>query len=295
MVKEEHFETPGQVLVRVDNKAGPVELHTHDRATTEITLSGVGEGGEDLVARTRVHQSSIDDWERIEVDVPSRGGMWRSWRRGGPDVSVAVQVPEGAAIEITTEAGDLTARGRYGEARLNSASGQIDLERTDAELRVRSGSGPVHIGAVAGEATIHTASGDVDCDQLDGGGEIKTASGDVTVHAAGRPLTVYTASGDVSAGDLADDCLLKSASGDQRIKRLRAGQARLDTVSGEISVGIARGTVVALDAETVSGTLTSEIDFEADEPASSDGDQVTRLRLRARTVSGDLRIDRANP
>jgi hypothetical protein len=51
--------------------------------------------------------------------------------------------------------------------------------------------------------------------------------------------------------------------------------------------------VVAVDAVTVSGSLSSEIDLDAEAPEVSGEDDVAHLELHARTVSGDLRIERA--
>ena len=77
----------------------------------------------------------------------------------------------------------------------------------------------------------------------------------------------------MSVGELASGCQFQTASGDQRVKRLVAGQARFETVSGNMTVGIARGTVVAVDAETVTGALSSDIELDAnqDAPPGPDG------------------------
>jgi hypothetical protein len=50
---------------------------------------------------------------------------------------------------------------------------------------------------------------------------------------------------------------------------------------------------VAVDASTVSGSVSSEIDLAMEEPDPTDPEGLPRLELRARTVSGDLRIERA--
>jgi DUF4097 and DUF4098 domain-containing protein YvlB len=286
------FQTPGEVFLRVDNKAGPVQVGTHARPTTEVTVSALT-GDDEVAGQTRVDHTYADGRHRIVVEVPARGDLLRSWRRRNTEVLVAVRLPEGAAIEIKTASGDVTADGRFGAARVGTASGRVWVERAEGELGVHTASGEVVLGSAGGEVTIRTASGDVRCDALEGHGEIKTASGDATVHAATTGLTVVTASGDVSVGDLAGESMFKSASGDQRIGRLIAGRAQLDTVTGDLTVGIARGAVVAVDAETVSGTLDSEIDLDAERPLDPDGTDGPPVALRARTVSGDLRVRRA--
>jgi Putative adhesin len=99
--------------------------------------------------------------------------------------------------------------------------------------------------------------------------------------------------GDFATGDLAGGCQVKTASGDLRIGRLSGGRAQLETVTGDIEVAVARGALVAVDAATVSGSVRSEIDLDAEEPGPTGPDEPPRLELHARTVSGDLRIERA--
>ncbi len=293
MMIQQLFETPGNVFLRVSNKAGPVEVHTNDNATTEVEVSAIGEAGSEALAHTRIEHVVTDSGHSVVVDVPGRTGLLRSWTRRGTAVRVMVRLPEGASIEIGTASGNLTAHGRFGPADVFTASGDLSLDRIDGDLRARSASGYVAIGSVSGRANIQTASGDVRCTTVDGGGEIKTASGDVRVDAAGGGLTVQTASGDVSTGDLAAGCLVKTASGDLRVGRLGGGRAQLETVTGDIDVAVARGALVAVDASTVSGSVSSEIDLDTEEPDPTDPDELPRLELQARTVSGNLRIERA--
>ncbi len=321
MVITRHFDTPDQVLVQVENKLGPVRVHTLTQPATEVEISARGADADAVLAATRVEQAQIDGWDRIEIEIPGWGPQRRVGRRHGLEVSVVVGAPEGAAIEISTSSGDINAEGRFGPARLDTATGEVRLDHADGDVRVRSASGDVHVGSVAGEATIATASGRVDCRALEGGSHIETASGDVTVSRAAERFTVRTASGGVTAGDLDGRCVLRTASGDQRIRRLIAGRVSSDTVSGEITVGIARGSMVSVDAQSVSGALGSEdrptpgarprrpgpgdqIHGEQSHGEQGPGEQShgeqspadhspQRVDLRVRTVSGDLHVERA--
>ncbi len=292
MIRQQ-YETPGEVFLRVSNKAGPVEVHAYDGETTEVEVTAKGEAGADAVANTKIDHVGTDAGHRVLVEVPARSGLLRPWLKRGTSVRVAVRLPEGAAVQIETAGGEVTALGRLGQTSVLTASGDVSIERIDADLRVRTASGDVIVAAVSGEASIHTASGDVRGGTIEGDGEIKTASGDVRVEAAGGGLMVQTASGDVSTGHLAAGCLVKTASGDLRVGCLSGGRAELETVTGDIEVAVARGALVAVDAVTVSGSLSSEIDLEAEAPELPGEDDMACLDLHARTVSGDLKIERA--
>ena len=82
---------------------------------------------------------------------------------------------------------------------------------------------------------------------------------------------------------------VQTASGDQRIDSVASGP-RDDAVGvGRPARRIRRGTRVHIDAKTMSGDTSSELDV-SDEPPSGDGPQV---ELRATAMSGDIRIVRA--
>jgi DUF4097 and DUF4098 domain-containing protein YvlB len=124
---------------------------------------------------------------------------------------------------------------------------------------------------------------------------VKTASGDVEVESVGERLTARTASGNISVGQLSDGCDLQTVSGDQRVRRLIAGRAEFNTVSGDLTISVARGTTVGIEAEALSGSLSSEIELSPDGPGSEQPEQQAgpHAELRIRTVSGNARIRRA--
>jgi DUF4097 and DUF4098 domain-containing protein YvlB len=67
------------------------------------------------------------------------------------------------------------------------------------------------------------------------------------------------------------------------------GNVAAHSVSGDVTIGVRRGSKVHLDCNTVSGDTSSELELTADAP---DGEGPL-LELRAKTVSGDIRITRA--
>jgi hypothetical protein len=84
----------------------------------------------------------------------------------------------------------------------------------------------------------------------------------------------------------------KSVSGDIRLDALVSGNVRFTSVSGDIEIGIAPGSLVDVDAGSTSGDLSSEVPL-ASEPPSGEGGAAPTVVLRGRTVSGDVRVFRA--
>jgi hypothetical protein len=63
----------------------------------------------------------------------------------------------------------------------------------------------------------------------------------------------------------------------------------LQTASGDIEVGVKRGTKVFIDARSMSGETTSDLDI-GDEAAEDAGPVI---ELKATAMSGDIRVVRA--
>jgi hypothetical protein len=295
------FDTPGPVTVKVNCKAGSVRLETHDEPTTEVEVSALDSTAEDLVSQVRIADERSGDRHRVVVDVPSNGstGEGGFLRRvinlttDGPGVKVVVRCPAGSDLDVTTASASIDAVGRFGAVATKSASGDTEVDQVTGELAVHAASGDVSVGAAGAAARIESASGDVRCGTLGGVSTISTASGDVIIKSAAARLTVHSASGDVEAYDVLAGCEIQTASGDLRIERAVAGDTRLESVSGDLRIGIAKGTAVRVDAQSITGDLVSEIDLDIDPIEDQTDPGGPTLDLRARTVSGDIRIERA--
>ena len=117
-----------------------------------------------------------------------------------------------------------------------------------------------------------------------------TASGDLEVGAAGDQVEVKATSGNVRLGELSQGARIVNVSGDVRVLAIAAGLLHVRSVSGSVAVGVSQGVDLAVDVETMSGSVHSEIPLD-DAPGS--GHQGTRVELSVRSVSGDVEIARA--
>jgi hypothetical protein len=171
----------------------------------------------------------------------------------GGDHKVRVIAPHGSDVDANVASADVEGRGRFGRVEVNSASGDVAFEDVGGRLNVNSAAGDVAVEHVAGETKINSASGDV------------------------------------TLGEADSDVRLRTASGDQRIRSAASGKVELHSASGNVEVGIRRGSKVWIDANTMSGDTTSELEL-SDAPSASEGPLV---ELRARTMSGDITVRRA--
>jgi len=135
-----------------------------------------------------------------------------------------------------------------------------------------------------------TASGDIAVGTVSSQASLVTVSGDLGVERAEASLTARAVSGDVTIGSASGALGISTTSGDVDVKSVTGGDVRVQTVSGDVRIGVARGTRTWIDAASVSGRLESELGLEDQEPAADTGDAVVPLHVK--TVSGDVSIVR---
>jgi DUF4097 and DUF4098 domain-containing protein YvlB len=170
----------------------------------------------------------------------------------GRDHRVTITAPHGACVDANVASADVSGRGRFDAVKLNSASGDVSIQE-------------------AAEVSVNTASGDVELGRVSEGG------------------TVRSASGDVSVGELEGDLKVQTASGDQRVASAARGKVTLQAASGDLEIGIRRGSKLWVDASSMSGATSSELEL-GDAPSDGEGPLV---ELKAKTMSGDIEIRRA--
>jgi hypothetical protein len=252
---EHRFHTPELAELEIKIPIGEIEVETVDGDESTITI----EGSEKILELTEVRQEG----RRIIVEIKGKkpfgitisiGDL--SWGSGGR-LKVRARVPHGSDAILTTAAADMKLHGRVQSLEVKSASG---------DLRVR--------GEIERDATV------------------KTVSGDVLLESVGGELRFTTVSGDLHARSVGRSVEGKSVSGDVRVDSTREGTVMVQSVSGDIEVGVEAGTNLDVDAGSVSGDLSSEVPLGSD-PGSAEGYGPT-LVVRGKTVSGDFRVFRAS-
>ncbi|WP_420111339.1 DUF4097 family beta strand repeat-containing protein [Pseudactinotalea sp.] len=272
------FETTGPLTLAAKMRASDLVVVADEAAPLVVVDVEPRRGGDDLAAATRVEMAG----GRLEVAVPkSVGGLFGS--RGS--VVVTVTIPPGSSIDVETGSGDVRTQGALAWAEIKSGSGDLTLERAE-EVRIASGSGDVSLGET-GSATVTTGSGDIRIGRSAGRSELRAGSGDITVEGSGD-LSVTTGSGDATIGAAAGRVQLGSGSGDLTVRTISHGEVSAKAASGDVLVGVARGTAALLDCSSISGRVSSDLEA-GDEPSEGENGAVLRLR----SVSGDIRVHRA--
>jgi hypothetical protein len=277
MAIEKSFHTPGPLRLDLSIPAGAIDLETVDGEETSVVLDSDDPGA---LEHATVELRETGGGHELVVEVERKRGLLGGMiniQIGGISLGDAryrlrVRAPHGPRLAVRTASADISARGRFADADAKTASGEVEIGRVD------------------GDATVKTASGDVRLDEIGGSLRVNSVSGDVHADRVGETLTAQLVSGDLAVGEVGAGATAKSVSGAQELTVV-AGEVNLTSVSGDMRVGIRRGSRLYVDANSVSGDLDSEVEL-ADTPRA-EGDDGPLVELRAKTVSGDFRVQRA--
>jgi DUF4097 and DUF4098 domain-containing protein YvlB len=250
-MRTESFATPGDVELTIEVPSGNVEIEAAETTETTVELEARGRDAEAFEREVRIEARPRGNGHEVVVDASTRRGFL-GFREG--EYRVRIKAPEGANVRADLASADIRGRGRFGAVEADVASGDVTFDDVEGEAKINTASGDVELRRV-GSAKVNSASGDVRVDESAAGVEVNTASGDI------------------------------------ELRRVAAGAVKLHSASGDVEVGIAKGSRLFVDAQSLSGDTSSELELEAGAPI--EGDQGPLVELRAQTMSGDISVRRA--
>lgn len=275
-MRSETFHTPRPLVLDVRLPRGDVEVETVDGDETTVSLEGRGERAAKQIEQTTIRLDERGDHDVLLVDADVEDFGFQSGRfklsislDRHDAIRVHVRAPHGATLKTQTGSADVRASGRY------------------AALETRAASGDVAVDEVERDAEVQVASGDVRLERVGGSLRVKSAAGDIRVGPVGGDAEVKTAAGDVQLDEVGGNVTVNSASGDLRVGAVTQGSVELKSVSGDMLVGIRRGSRVWMDVKTVTGDAHSELD------AGGEDEDGPLVELKATAMSGDIQIVRA--
>ncbi len=267
------FETPGSVSLQVKLPSGRVLVTTSDQPSTTVEVVAVGRRGQDAIDEIDVTLDDRPGRHVVKIEQRDRfrwGPIQITW---GGDFECRIVCPPGTDLEFSGGSTDLRADGALGEVSVRTASGDIRVESASRELQAKTASGDISVDTIAAQASLATVSGEIDVERVDAPVTARSVSGRVTIASISAALGVATTSGNID------------------LKAISGGDVRAKSVSGDVRIGVARGTRTWVDASSVSGRLESELGLEDQEPLGEAGEAVVPLHVK--TVSGDVSIVRA--
>ena len=214
--------------------------------TADVRVKGLPGDEATLRATFEIRAAGDEEADRIFEELKLRvdaGGsqLLVEERSGGPDIGAAISRLFGGRghVELSIEA---------------------MLPRA-AELRLEGASADVQAEGLRGEQRYSTISGDLYLTDLGGSVRANSVSGDVTIRAS-EPVDVRVeaVSGDLSViAPRLEGLRATSVSGDLEVEgRLGGGEFRVETVSGDLTVGLVGGAT--FEVRGLSTDIRSELD-----------------------------------
>lgn len=248
------IELEGIRRLRVGLVGGHVDVLAHDEPTVRIEVHSVS--GKDMRITA--------DGDRVEIDHAQLS--WDTWfdvvrnlRPGAARADVSILVPREAALKLGVVSASALVSGLRGDADLSTVGGEIVTDGLQGSLK---------LNAVNAELTVRDHTGAI---------EAHTVSGDITASGA---VSRFTSDG-VSGNIYLDVRGIPEA-------------AKINTVSGDITVRLDDGVAAAYTISTVSGKLQlddSSIRGVRGRFTGKHGKLEGRwLDFRANTVSGDVSV-----
>ena len=268
---EKSFEVAGPAELEIRLASGDITIDPTLDGRVEVELTATDEESQRLVDEATIELRESHGRPLIVIEVQKKAGFNLGSLFGRQGITCRVRCPEGSGVSAKTKSADLLAHGVLGGLNVQTASGDVEADRVTGGVNVKSASGDVSVREVGAGVNVQCASGDVDIEVVRGSINVNSASGDVTI------------------GEAYDNVNVNTVSGDQDHGAVLRGTVSAHSVSGDVSIGVRRGSKVFLDCSTVNGDTNSELELSGDVP-EGDGPLV---EIRAKTVSGDIRITRA--
>jgi hypothetical protein len=276
-VRTETFPTPRRLALHVKLPRGDVEVETADVQEATVELIGSSERALQQIERSEIRFENRGDHDELIVDADPEDFGWSAGRvklsislgSRRDHIKVRIRVPHGTTLRTESGSADVSAVGRYASVEVRTASGDVVVDEVERDAEVKVASGDVRIDRVGGSLKLQTAAGDLSVGPVGGKAEIKTAAGDVSLEEVGASLSVNSVSGDVRVGAVTE------------------GKVELKSVSGDMLIGVRRGTRVWMDVKTVTGDARSELE------SGDDDGEGPLVELKATAMSGDIKIVRA--
>lgn len=250
--RTEQFLVGEQIRLVVELRSGAVEVRAGAPGRAVVTLDS----------------DRADEWDVLHLgDSLAIQPFDRPGSRGKA-IRIFVEVPVGSDVEVRSISADVLLLGELGAVRFSSRSGNIRLDSV-TRLDVTTVSGDIRAGSVIGDASFTVISGDIDVREVTGRFTASSTSGDIRVAQTGGDIEIGTVSGDAT------------------IERADGGGISIRCISGDVTLGLPGGIRVHPDISTLSGRTAMPAPSER-----SPGDTPRVVRVRLRTVSGNITISR---
>lgn len=281
-------------------------------ATVEVDAEGARvavEGGADEVSIwiTRGDDSRAEIEEDYDIDInasSSRVSLRVEKRRkltswlGGRGLQIRIDTPERVDLDLHTSGGQVRVEDIEGFVKAHTSGGSMHFDGINGGIDGETSGGSIQVEGPVANAELKTSGGAIRLDDVAGEVRAQTSGGRIELGHVGGDVVAQTSGGsiEIEAADGAVDA--KTSGGGIRVafttQPTRSSELR--TSGGTITVDLADGVGVDLDAKSSGGRLkaSDDLDFRGDATKDSLQGQVNGggPSLRVRASGGSIVLDR---
>ena len=258
---------PAAKNLRVKVDSGSVRVEGGSQQTINYSISNHSYASSEEKARR--------EFEAYKISVYVRGdtawvvGEWQGNRPRRSSSEFVINVPRNVdLVKVSTDGGDLVAKGLSGRVEAESGGGTIHLDDIGGGINAETGGGNIEVGTVGSDLTVRTGGGGIKVmaakgkiNAESGGGSVvvvsglqgavlETGGGNIEVQRCAGSLKVTTGGGSIDLGDIAGPAEIETGGGSIRLTSA-TGAVRAETGGGSITLN----GVPAARAETGAGGI----------------------------------------
>jgi DUF4097 and DUF4098 domain-containing protein YvlB len=232
----------GGTLV-LESDSGSIEIRGVDRAAARVVITSERD---DIEER---YSFSFDERGDDAVVKVEKRGSWtrRIFSSDSGRMHFDIEVPRGAAIDVSTAGGTIDAASIEGQVELHSSGGRIDVAEVVGDVDVHTSGGGIGAADVRGNVRLSTSGGAIRARRIDGDLVAKTSGGPIEVEEAGGAVDAHTSGGPVRAG---------FAAGNDH-------GGSLSSSGGGITATVDPSVALDVDAHTSGGRVTVDLPIRA--------------------------------
>jgi DUF4097 and DUF4098 domain-containing protein YvlB len=284
---ERTLDVSGPVTLDVETGSGSIEIRRGPTSQVRIVghirahrgfwnTSGAEERVQAIEAAPPVEQTG----NTIDIGQFPRRDMGRN-----VSISYELMVPDNTSVRSRTGSGSHDIAAIRGPVEAETGSGRIRVGRIDGSVSASTGSGSIEVLGAGQGLEASTGSGSVTARQVTGPAKARSGSGEIDVEFTGAGDGDFgTGSGSITVTGVNGRVRAHAGSGSIAIEGNPAGDWLVDSGSGRITLKLPATAAFNLDAETGSGSITSN------HPIESVG-SISKRRIQGRVRGGGPRLD----
>jgi hypothetical protein len=243
--------------LEVHNFAGDVDVKVWDRDSVRVQVTHSDREGIDIrqdEQTLRVRGKSLRGGPPRSLDYTITVPGWMAINVNGTYADVTLE-GVGGDVSVETTRGDIKVRGGSGFVSLKSVQGEISLEKAKGRVEVRAVNEGMHLADISGDVSAETTNGSIILDRIDSGN-----------------VDLYTVNGNISYdGPIKDK-----------------GVYRLTTHNGMIAMPVAERANATLTLRTYNGSIRSSFQLT---PPSGDDSQKRNKRMTVTLGNGSAHVE----